>query len=139
MICPSRLTSVGSVRSRIENFMPASPCHAVATLRANVSTHRSKGYIHCLINLGTWGWGWKCGPLETLGFFGSPTRLTTLPQALFFFLQKNGHHIFESPTRLTTLPQALFFPRKMAPAILEHHGSTCPPPPSGPEVNSTIN
>ena len=45
---------------------------------------------------------------------GSPERLTTLPQALFFF-QKNGPHIFTSPELLGTLPQALFFFQKNGP------------------------
>ena len=47
---------------------------------------------------------------------GSPERLTTLPQALFFF-QKNGPHIFTSPELLGTLPQALFFFQKNGPHI----------------------
>merc|ERR1712185_293254 len=71
----------------------------------------------------------KWDPRMVPGIFGSPERLTTLPQALFFF-QKNGppyfwkpHNIFGSPERLTTLPQALFFFRKMAPRFLEAAGS----------------
>ena len=68
---------------------------------------------------------------------GSPERLTTLPQALFFsrkmapiflealsfrarcrrrlFFQKNGPHIFGSPELLGTLPQALFFQKNGPP------------------------
>ena len=53
-----------------------------------------------------------------LGISDSPERLTTLPQALFFFLQKNGSHLSGSPERLTTLPQALFFSQKNGPHIL---------------------
>ena len=46
----------------------------------------------------------KNGPL----IFGSPTRLTTLIKAVFFF-QKNCLQIFGSPTRLTMLLKAVFF------------------------------
>ena len=49
------------------------------------------------------------------GNYGSPTRLTTLPQAFDF--QTNGPHMFGSPTHLTyvTLPQAHFFPPEKGP------------------------
>ena len=89
------------------------------------------------------------------GIYGSPSRLTTLPQAFFsenkytppylwkphmsdyfaagacFCFPENGPHILRSPTLLTTLPQALFVSsRKMAPscfrARLTHaSGSGC--------------
>ena len=83
----------------------------------------------------------KWDPKMAPGISGSPERLTTLPQALFFFrkmapiflealslwvrcrrrffFQKNGPHIFTSPELLGTLPQALFFFRKIAPIFLE--------------------
>ena len=50
------------------------------------------------------------------GFFGSPERLTTLPQAPVFF-QKNDPHIYGSPELVGTLPQAPFFFQKDGPQI----------------------
>ena len=48
------------------------------------------------------------GFLDSRWIFGSPTRLTTLLQALFFC--EKWHPYVGSPTRLTTLPQALHPP-----------------------------
>ena len=39
----------------------------------------------------------KMAPGTAPGISGSPSRLTTLLKAVFFFFRKNGPHIFKSP------------------------------------------
>ena len=59
-------------------------------------------------------------PLAYHGFLWYPMTPRTLNlvfdhKPILVFVLENGPHISGSPTRLTTLPQALFFPRKWPP------------------------